>query len=304
MPEDQGVNGNFWNDEAAVLLTKLNWKQIGDSNMDIVDEDYIKRGIDRLFQFNDVRKGNALTGVFLEAKRYATTSFQKASLELWIKTLDKKLNKVRNSEGFHETYPLFGNASLRTGLIVIWFHDLEAYPAFKSNLYDYLTSVKLSGYGRNDGSNKIYILHNEDILRIASIINTIETFETVSKREVNFFYPSSDRYNKPADRSKVLSLDYMFSKFILAESLTQEGIEHKIVFYFGALSVNSFRRLKNALQSFGYIDKKKPLTIYSYQRNDSFRKVKQLVEQEFEEIIFKLEEMEIFYDLPKFLRLQ
>lgn len=147
-------------------------------------------------------------------------------------------------------------------------------------------------------------MHNEDILRIASIINTIETFETVSKREVNFFYPSSDRYNKPADRSKVLSLDYMFSKFILAESLTQEGIEHKIVFYFGALSVNSFRRLKNALQSFGYIDKKKPLTIYSYQRNDSFRKVKQLVEQEFEEIIFKLEEMEIFYDLPKFLRLQ
>ena len=304
MPEDQAVNGDQWNDEAAVLLNKFEWNQIGDSNMDIVDEDGTKRGIDRLFQFNDVRKGNSLTGVFLEAKRYDTNNLQKSALELWIKLLDKKLNKVRNSEDFHDTYPLFGDASLRTGLIVIWFHDIDAYPAFKNKFYEYLENVKISAHGRGDGSNKIYVLHNEEILRLASLAHLIDSFEKENKRALNFYYPSSDRYNKPADRSKVLSLDYMFSKFILAESTTESGIEHKIVFYFGSLTVNAFRRLKSALQSFGYLDKIKPLTIYTYQRNSEFRKVKTIVENEFSEIQFKLEEMEIFSDLPKFLRLR
>lgn len=303
MPEDEGVNGDLWNDEAAVLLSKLNWKQIGDANVDVVNEDGKRQGIDRLFQFDDVRRTSSLQGVFVEAKRYATTSLAKDDLELWIKILDKKLNKTRNSEQFHETYPTFGSATLRTGLIVIWFHDLDAYPAFRAKFNNMLAGIKISGHTRNDGSNKIFVLNNDDILRIASVIQSCDNFEPINKHRIKFYYPSSDRFNNPADRSDVLSLDYIYSKFILGESLTTEGIEHKIVFYFGSLNVNAFRRLKNALQSFGYIDKQKPLTIYTYQRDQDFRKVKSIVTQEFEGIVFNMVQMDIFQDLPGFLKL-
>ncbi|MGY3214509.1 hypothetical protein [Mucilaginibacter sp. HD30] len=303
MPEDEGVNGDQWNDEAAVLLTKLNWKQVGDANIDVVNEDGKRQGIDRMFQFEDVRRASNVQGVFVEAKRYATTSFKKDNLELWIKTLDRKLNKTRNSEKFHETYPSFASASLRTGVIVMWFHDLEHYPTFRKSFYDTLSNIKISGHTRGEGSNKIYVLNNDDILRIASLVHSCESFEPSNKHRIKFYYPSSDRFNNPADRSDVLSLDYIYSKFILAESRTSDGTEHKIVFYFGSLSINAFRRLKNALQSFGYIDKAKPLTIYTYERDTDFRKIKSTVIQEFEGITFKLVEMEIFNDLPAFLRL-
>jgi hypothetical protein len=302
MPEDQGVNGDAWNDEAAILLKRLSWEQIGDSNVDLTDEEGKNRGIDRLYQFDDIRRGNALTGVFVEAKRYETKNLQQTALETFIKTIDNKLNKIRNSKDFHETYPLFGDASLRTALIVIWFHDTQAYPAFRPKFSDYLSKVKLSAHSRNDGSNKIYVLHNDDFLRLASMVALIEEYEKEHGKPVNFYYPVSDKFNKPADRSKVLSIDYMFSKFVLAESVMEDGTEHKIVFYFGTLSVNSFRRLKSALQTVGYLDKIKPLTIYTYQRDSNFRKVKPIVEKEFNEVKFNIEEMDSYSDLPKFMK--
>lgn len=303
MAEDEGYNGDQWNNEAATLLRKFKWQQIGDANVDVFNEDGKRQGIDSIFSFIDVRKGSALHGVFVEAKRYATTSFSKGELETWIKTLDRKLNKNRNSKYLQETYPDLNEASLRTGVIMTWFHDTESFPAFRSKFNDSLAGIKISGHTRQDGSNKIYVLNNDDILRLVSLITACELFESKNPHKLRFYYPSSERYNKPADRSEVLSLDYMFSKFILAESMNEVGIEHKIVFYFGSLTVNAFRRLKNALQSFGYIDRQKPLTIYTYQRDQNFRKIKPTVMKDFEEIEFNLIPMEHYSDLPGFLKL-
>jgi hypothetical protein len=306
MPEDQGVNGDIWNNEASILLTKLGWVQVGDSNIDVVNEDGEKHGLDGMFVFSDVKRNHATSlGVFVEAKRYQTTSFKISLLDSWITTIDKKLNKTKNSSEFQRTFPKIGKTIIQNGLIVIWFSDLEKYSNFKNELEKKIPFIRLPGKSSSKTPNFIYLLHNHDILRLCSLISIIERLNISNKKSpVQFYYPSSDFFNNPVARSKVLTVDYMFSKFILAETIIR-NVENKIVFYFGELTIQAFQRLKSFLLSSSFIEKKKPLTIYKFLRNDEFRKIEPDVIRLFTkiEIKLKIEEMDIFSDLPTFLKL-
>ena len=302
MPEDQGVNGDIWNDEASILFQKLGWTTVGDANIDVktTEEDF--RGLDRMLKYSDAVRHGSMQGFFLEAKRYKTTSYNKNKLEEWINVLNKKLHIIKNSEEFHSTYPGMEETILRQGVIVIWFSNIQEYVNYESTFREHLAKVKLPGKSSSNTLNKIFVLENREILRLSSVVDTVQKYNTLNRGELFFYYPSSSRLKNPADISKVLSIEYIYSKFILSQSIDESGKEYYVVFYFGTLNLDSFKRLQSALYSFGYIHKFKPLTIYTYQRDDEFRKVRPDVESLFAEVTFNLEEMELFSDLPTFLK--
>jgi hypothetical protein len=300
MAEDQGVNGDIWNEEAGALLKLFNWESVGDSNIDIENVEGGKHGIDKMFQYRDSRRGTLKQGVFVEAKRYKTTSFTHAEFQKWLYALDKKIGNLRNAEDLHETYPDISNAILRNGLIVIWFSDIENYGAFRQKFCDSLQKLKTPASTKKE-SNKIFIWENDQILRLASVIDTIEKYEYKNKRELFLYYPSSERFKNAGERSKVLTLDYIMSRFIFAESV-DKGVEYKIVFYFGPLKIEYFKTLKEALLQNDYLVQHKPLLLCLYERDENFRKIKPDVEKLFNGINFEMKDMNRFSDLPEFMK--
>jgi len=97
MAEDQGVNGDLWNDQATKLLEAFKWETIGDSNVDLINDIGEKHGVDRLAIYKESHKSDSNEFVVVEAKRYKTTSFKHDSLDIWVKTLDNKITNLKNS---------------------------------------------------------------------------------------------------------------------------------------------------------------------------------------------------------------
>lgn len=303
MAEDQGVNGDLWNDEAAVLLKLLGWTQIGDANIDVVTDENKKRGLDRIFFFNDPRRNSKIDqSVFVEAKRYNTANISKNLLQEWVTTLNNKLSKLKNSGEFQKMFPKLSTTTIRTGLIVIWFSNASDFPAFSSTFKEMLREVRALNRPGKSAPNSIYILTNDDILRLASLAQSIEKINLKHSTKLMFYYPPSENFINPIKRNEILTLDYMFSKIILCEGIIN-GVDHKVVFYFGKLTQISFERLKSFLQLNSILDNDKPLTIYTYQRTDEFRKIKPDVKKIFDSIVVEFKEMDIYQDLPTNLRL-
>ncbi len=293
MAEDQSANGDIWNQEAATLLSYLSWQKIGDHNIDVKGDDDKKYGLDTILTFSDHSK-NLPQSIILEAKRYKTTSFQSSMIKGWIERLDTKLTKLRNSDNFFEQFPeLRETATLNYGIIAIWFSDNQNYKPLTS----IFEGVKLSSKPKKSNQhNKIFVIDNPIILRLCSMLNAIKDIDNNS--EFNYYYPSSLINEGPVVRSKTLSIEYIFSEIILAESKDKNDKECKIVFYFGELDVKSFRYIKSLLTNVQFMDKDKPLTLYLYQRNDEFRKIRPDVERMFSEIKFEIKNMDSLSDLP------
>jgi hypothetical protein len=299
MAEDQAYNGDAWNKEASILLKKFNWEQIGDSNIDVINDEGKSTGLDRVFKIFDLnRKGNAEI-VVVEAKRYQTTSFNKSKISEWIKVLDGKLNKVRGSSEFRQTYGIDG-IQMRIGLIVIWFPDVDTFitPAFQKTYLESLLNYKASSYSRKAGSNRIYILTNDIILRLCSMSHHIDEFQRKQNVTLRYFYPGSTDGNRPVSRNDQLTVDYFLSKFILLESSVASSTTYNVVFYFGQVNLASFKRLSSALYTLKFVDEDKELVIYHYENNDEFRKVKPEIEKLFPKINFQLKKMTQLRTLP------
>jgi hypothetical protein len=305
MPEDQGVNGDMWTEEATRLLLKLGWTKVGDSNVDVKNEEEKKNGLDAMFIYKDPKRNtNISEGIVLEAKRYLTTSLNISALHEFIITLDKKLTKIKNSGNFQSTFPRIGSAAIQNGLIVLWISDLENFSAFEKIFKEKFPSIKLPFKSNTATPNHIFVLLNSDILRLCSLIDMIEKLNAANKKSpIKFYYPSSDYFNNAVARSETLTIDYIFSKFILAESIIRRT-ENKFIFYFGELSIQAFERLKSFLLENSFIEKKSPLTIYTYFRNEEFRKIKPDVITLFKKLCIttKIEEMTLYSDLPPFLK--
>ena len=142
--EDQHYNGDVWNHEIVRLFEKFGWSRIGDYDMDVVGSDDKKMGIDTIVSFNTSLKSKPQLAI-LEAKRYKTASFSKSLLQDWLSRLDNKLLKLRNSDKFYDTFPVAGNCTIPdTGIIAIWFSDVENYAQFHSKFQECLCQVSIS----------------------------------------------------------------------------------------------------------------------------------------------------------------
>lgn len=303
MAEDQGVNGTNWNKQAAKLLSFYDWEKIGDFDMDIEGSNNAKYGIDTFMKFNTPLKNNPQS-IILEAKRYLTTSFQKSLLQDWIKRLDVKLSELKDSNILLKQFPILQDCTtLDVGIIAIWFHDIDNYKNFQEKFNRALSEIHTSNKARKNGAyNKIYVLDNSLILKLCSLHNTINQYQAVKKCDIEFYYPSALIEEKPIVRKKTLTVEYIFSKIILAESKDSSNKSEKLVFYFGNIEVNGFKQLRSLLSGFSFLEEGKSVILFVYQQNDDFRKIKPEIEKIFNDIEFYIKSMDNLNDLPGIIK--
>lgn len=297
MAEDQGVNGTIWNKEAAKLLSYFGWNTVGDYDMDVEGQDDKKYGLDTIIKYPSPLKVNEQS-VVLEAKRYETKNFNATLLQGWIERLDKKLIELRNSESFIDKFPELQECSaLDTGVIAIWFHDIQNYTDFRSKFVEILLNTKISNRPRKVGVNKIFVIDNSIILKLCSLHNAIHSYKAETQHEIGFYYPSILIEDAPIVRQDTLTIEYIFSKVILAEAKKGDTKEN-LVFYFGELKTTAFNLLRSLLARCSFLEQEKPLTLFVYGEDDEFRKIEPDIKRVFEDIKFKIQSMDNLYDLP------
>lgn len=299
--EDQHYNGDIWNHEAFALLKKFGWSRIGDYDMDLQGNDGGKMGIDTILKFETPLK-NQPQLVILEAKRYETRNFNKSLLQDWIEKLDKKLIKLRNSEYFVEKFPDVDNCTIvDTGVIALWFSDIDNYNSFYPKFRDALAQISVSNRTRRAGVNKIYVIENTRFMRLFALYNAINNIEDKETKEFNFTY--SPRYidDNPITRQKVLTIECIFSDIIFAES-RHMGEVTSYIFYFGQLNLNSFRLLKNAYSKTALWDKSIKIILYVYDADAEFRKIENDIKTTiFDGFTLQIMKMARNNNIPEFL---
>lgn len=281
MAEDQGVNGDIWNDEASRLLERIGWIKVADSNIDVPGSSGLSHGIDSIFKYEDGFKPNVDQGVFIEAKRYKTSSFSASKLRDWITRIDFKIRELDNSAEFYDRYPMMEGLSNSNGLLMLWFPDTINFPSFRAKFREALLSVKTPRTRGVNKINRLFVLENDNILRLASLMDSVEKWDIRNRSELAdtrlyFHYPSSHLFGYPIQDKRILSLEYVFSKFVLAKA--KEVVDGTIrdvdiVFYFGKLNMHSFYRLREALLAFDMLSVQNSFYLYNYQRSDEFRKI-------------------------------
>lgn len=314
MPEDQGVNGDRWTEEASRLLRQLQWEKVADSNIDIKGAEGYVHGIDALFRYDDGWMVDGKQGVFLEAKRYETTSFRVAKLQDWIYRLDEKILELKRSEAFYTTYPAMRESLANNGLLVLWFHDKDKYtPEFRHRLKEAMIQVKTPRRrGGSQQMSRLFVIDNWRILRLASLVEAKKKWETDNSRNGQvdtkqmFYYPGNVS-RQPSREITALNLECMLSDFVLARSqdLYNDTLKAvNIVYYFGKPTTRGFAQLRQALISFDMLNNSKKLYIHYYERDDEFRKVEPDVRKLFGEngnLELSLEPMQVFADLPNWM---
>lgn len=262
MAEDQGVNGDDWNDYVVYLLSQFGWEKIGDVNMDLTGEEGEPNGVDAIMVYE--QPGMQLKrSVIVESKRYKSSSYTKVKLFGWLETLNKKLDHLRNSESLLEQFPPLQECEeIKHGIIMNWITDAdeefieECMMHFSE--YNNPTNASLRGWKR------IAVLNNERVNRLRSIL------EVMKETKCLFYYPSQLSGGNTASYKGVLTLEYMFSDIVLASNAENHD---KMVFYFGKMDYESLRALSECLNLYQYLVEGSNMTIYYYHDDDEIRKI-------------------------------
>lgn len=262
MAEDQGYNGDKWNDYVVYLLSQFGWEKIGDTNMDLEGEDENIGGVDALMAYDQPGYAMRRT-VVVESKRYKQSSLSKSVIDGWLSVLSKKLDFFRNSEKLIEQFPLLQDCeNLKHGLILNWITDADK--EFLANYAAYLLDYSNQTTASLKGWKRVAIANNERINMLRSILNVMKS------RSCNFFYPSQLTGTNSGVYKKVLTIEYMFSNIILAEDANSH---EKIIFYFGQMNYESLEALGQCLNLYQYSIEGSNMSIYHYEDNDDVRKI-------------------------------
>lgn len=273
MAEDQGVNGENWNKEAAKLLKLIGWTKVGDSNIDIKGANDKSYGIDQMqiCQYENDRKSK---GVFIEAKKYKPKSYSASLLNSWVWTLNTKINQLKYSPELNEKFPTFAKANLGYGVIFIWIKEYIDYINSKVDIYNDLEKIK-NTHGIEKNQNRIFVLENKSILKLLSLVEMIQELSNKYKNDVFFLYPAKEYVDSSVSyRSKSLSLENIMSPYILAETKDNNNDDVIILFYFGKCELYHFKLLRSFLKNSGNLVEYKKLIIYLYDVDmDEYRKI-------------------------------
>lgn len=271
MAEDQGVNGDIWNDRAIKLLRFFNWKQIGDTNMDLTGTEKDKYGVDGLMSCEDP-SSDLPQPVIIESKRYESDSISQSIVNSWVDRLKKKINGCRNSDYLLEKFPSLQTCdTLNQGLIMCWIKN--ANKASMDKMYSFFERYNEKS-GISNNWTKICFFTNDRIVNLCSIL------DEVRKEKLEFYYPSQIIGNRTSTYSKVLTSNYMCSEIILARKINKSN--KKYVFYLGSMDARGLKVLHGCLSMFQYVVKGENLTIFYNHKDDDFRKIENDVKSEYE----------------------
>lgn len=285
MAENQGVNGDIWNDRAVALLEILGWEYLGDKNIDIKGSDGKEHGIDAVTMY-DSPNLSIMQSCLVESKRYAMSSLSPAKVKEWIETLKNKMEKICDSEELlDEITALKECCQLNLGIIMCWVHDATDDNYFTDTFQEYLRKALFDTMAKPDDYKRIIVLTNPRITRLCSMAAELNNTDYC----YSFIYPSQLINGKPLKRSNVLSVDYMSSNIVLAERTPKNGSEKEsVVFYFGSMKDEAFDSLYDALTMYNIIEAKKKLIIFHYEDDEKTRIVEQEAKKRFKDIDISL----------------
>jgi hypothetical protein len=283
--EDQRENGDAWNDEAGELFTRLGWKYVGSSNMDIPDSTGSRRGLDRIYSFPDGHNSKRDTAVIVEAKRYSPESLQKHHIAEWVNTLGEKVDSMHLSSELFRKYPALRETNLVTGLVAIWFHDDSGNQNVYRDAFErYIQNVSIpQARVRRPYHVKVCVIENSTILRMASMVDAIESWKSQrTEASIDFFYPSSTVLNSSSRLLSALNVAYVLSSFVFAKGTHKKDnkvVTTDIIFNFGKLDLPSFERLSDAVLRHNMMSEQNELVLFNYERDPGeFRKIRDDIE--------------------------
>lgn len=172
MPEDQGVNGDIWTEQAGALLDRFGWTKVAASNIDVPGSDGLMHGIDSMFIYHN-EYGDNEQAVFLEAKSYVTSSSWASKIPDWVDKLNQKIQELKRSESFYADYPPMRKALAQNGVLLIWFRDHSNFMQVKPKLDAVMLGTKVPR-GKTGNVNRLFVMSNDRILRLASIFETAD----------------------------------------------------------------------------------------------------------------------------------
>ena len=261
MAERQGKLGDAWNSCAVRFLSLLGWTCIGDKDIDVIGQNGETYGIDSLMNYKSPGMAT-LQSVIVESKRYSVTSINYSTMSGWLNRLSIKLAQCRNSEELQNEFPALKDCcSINLGVIMVWVHNAENENYFNEDFTKLLNRLITVTRPKSNAFKRIVVLTNPQILRLCSL------YETLKDRNYTFVYPSQLIGNNALERSKVLTIDYMLSNIILTEIKEKNAIE-KHVFYFGKMSVDAIRVLRECLLKYQFAENDKELIIHYSQSDD------------------------------------
>lgn len=261
MAERQGKLGDMWNACAVKFLSLFDWNHIGDKDIDVIGEDGNNYGIDALMDYNSPGMATRQS-VIVESKRYSKDSINYSVMSGWLRRLMKKLEQCRNSEELQNEFPaLMECCSINLGVILVWVHDAENEEYFHSDFTRLLNRLVSVTRAKPNAFKRIIVLTNPQILRLCAL------YETLKDCDYAFVYPSQLIGNYALERSKVLTIDYMLSNVILTE-IKKDGATEKHVFYFGIMTVDAVKILRESLLKYQFAENDKKLVIHYTQHND------------------------------------
>lgn len=274
MAENQGVNGDAWNNRAVALLNLLGWDHIGDKNMDLPGSDDKEYGVDALVCY-DSPSMNVQQSCIVESKRYSVNSIKTISLRNWVDRLRIKLDALYQSNSLAEEFPRLEDCcSINMGVIMCWLHDVKDEQYFDIEFSKQLDNALINTMPKTMSYKRIFVLTNPRIVRLCAIAKIVE------EGSYSFVYPSQIIKDRPLVRSKVLSIEYAMSNIIFAEQTVGEK-KNSVVFYLGRMNLDNLRILKESLTLYNLIEEDKDLIIYHYDDDETTRTIIPDVRKEF-----------------------
>ena len=281
MAENQGVNGDMWNNCAVNLLKLFGWEHIGDKNIDLVGTDSQEYGIDALMCYKSPSMA-IKQSCLVESKRYSLNSLNASMLKKWIERLRQKLDALYQSEELVIEFPTMCDCcAINLGLIMCWIHDAPNEVYFHDDFTKYLSKAIISTMPKPMSYKRIVVLTNPQIIRLCAVA------EQISKGGYQFVYPSQLLNDRPLVRSKILSVEYATSNTILAERINKDKYE-SVIFYFGLISIDAFRSLYESLIMYNILECEKKVMIYYYENNIKIREITPEIKKIFKDVDLEL----------------
>ena len=300
MPEEQNIIGNRWEDKVIEILNYLEWAQGGDKNIDIKSRSNKTYGIDMYFTYPDPYEGENI-GIFIEAKSRQWKSINKTFIEVTINKLKTKIQEVPLSPEFNEKLNFNTATKYNTGFILIWANDFK-YDHEK--FIEYLNEIELP---KKKSIQRIFVASNKEILYYCAVIDAISQLKDQSKdseKGFKIFYPSLNKPKNIPERTNLIILELLFSKFIFGKMQIMEQVSsHNIaknvlvIFFKDYIDMLSLNLMLDALINFQLLDEVANVIVYCYESLSDFRSA---VEQFKRKFLGKYENIEIeFKELTK-----
>lgn len=289
MAENQGVLGDMWNDCAVSLIKQLHWNHIGDKNFDMKGTDEKPHGIDAIACYKSPSL-HTLQSCLIESKRYSVSSINASTLKNWVDTLRKKIELVYYANDLETEFPILQECSnINLGIIMCWVHDAPNDDYFTEKFNKIVENVIINTPPKADSTKRIIVLANPQILRLCSLLESSQKYS-----EFKFIYPSQLIKNKPFVKTDVLSIEYMISNIIVAEGINKDSQKELIVYYFGNMSVDSFRIIYEALTLYNLVENGMLVSLYYYENHNKVREILPELNKIFKDVDVKPKQLNKF----------